>query len=75
MANTKASRKMCYFFLQDLKLKMMKHIEDPILSRIYGKGRGWAFSQADFADEFSFLVHHALLPTYTFKQSRSLPVC
>jgi hypothetical protein len=29
---------------------MEKPIEDRILSRIYGKGRGWAFSQADFAD-------------------------
>ncbi len=25
-------------------------IEDKIVSRIYGNGRGWAFSQADFAD-------------------------
>ena len=29
---------------------MTKTIEDRILSRIYGNGRGWAFSQADFAD-------------------------
>lgn len=29
---------------------MGKGIEDKILSRIYGNGRGWAFSQADFAD-------------------------
>ena len=29
---------------------MAKPIEDKILSRIYGNGRGWAFSQADFAD-------------------------
>ena len=29
---------------------MQKTIEDKILSRIYGNGRGWAFSQADFAD-------------------------
>jgi hypothetical protein len=27
-----------------------KTIEGKILSRIYGNGRGWAFSQADFAD-------------------------
>jgi len=25
-------------------------IEDKLVSRIYGSGRGWAFSQADFAD-------------------------
>jgi len=29
---------------------MHKAIENKILSRIYGNGRGWAFSQADFAD-------------------------
>ncbi len=29
---------------------MDKTIENRILSRIYGNGRGWAFSQADFAD-------------------------
>jgi len=27
-----------------------KTIEQKVLSRIYGNGRGWAFSQADFAD-------------------------
>lgn len=29
---------------------MTKPVEHKVLSRIYGKGRGWAFSQADFAD-------------------------
>ena len=29
---------------------MQQVIEQKILSRIYGKGRGWAFSPADFAD-------------------------
>jgi hypothetical protein len=29
---------------------MQQIIEQKILSRIYGNGRGWAFSQADFAD-------------------------
>jgi len=29
---------------------MSKTIGDKLLSRIYGKGRGWTFSQADFAD-------------------------
>ena len=29
---------------------MTQSIEDKIVSRIYGNGRGWAFSQADFAD-------------------------
>ena len=30
--------------------EMGKTLEDRILSRVYGNGRGWAFSQADFAD-------------------------
>ena len=29
---------------------MSQSIEDKLVSRIYGSGRGWAFSQADFAD-------------------------
>ena len=29
---------------------MGKTLEDRILSRVYGNGRGWAFSQVDFAD-------------------------
>ena len=29
---------------------MEQAIEQKVLSRIYGNGRGWAFSQADFAD-------------------------
>jgi hypothetical protein len=28
----------------------VKTVEDKLLSRIYGTGRGWAFSQADFSD-------------------------
>ena len=28
----------------------MQSIEDKVLSRIYGKGRGWTFSQKDFLD-------------------------
>jgi len=31
-------------------LVVAETIEDRVLSRIYGKGRGWAFSQMDFAD-------------------------
>lgn len=29
---------------------MQQTIDDRLVSRIYGNGRGWAFSQADFAD-------------------------
>lgn len=31
-------------------IEMGKTLEDRILSRVYGNGRGWAFSQIDFAD-------------------------
>lgn len=40
---------MC-FFLQERILKSRQVIDDAIISRVYGHGRGWAFSQADFAD-------------------------
>lgn len=30
----------------------MQTIEDKIVSRIYGRGRGWAFSASDFSSEF-----------------------
>lgn len=30
----------------------MKSIEESVLSRIYGRGRGCTFSSADFIDEF-----------------------
>jgi len=32
---------------------MSQSIENNILSRIYGRGRGWAFSKTDFVEEFS----------------------
>ena len=28
----------------------MQSIEDKVIARIYGYGRGWAFSQTDFTD-------------------------
>ncbi len=31
----------------------MQSISSKVLSRIYGRGRGWAFSSNDFADEFN----------------------
>ncbi|MDQ6983383.1 MAG: DUF6088 family protein, partial [Ghiorsea sp.] len=31
----------------------MQSIEDKIVSRIYGRGRGWSFSPNDFAGDFS----------------------
>src|SRR5579862_5358521 len=41
---------MYYRFLQEKVVGMQQAVEDKTLSRIYGKGRGWAFSQADFVD-------------------------
>jgi len=38
------------FSCRDRRNGMQQAIEQKILSRIYGNGRGWAFSQADFAD-------------------------
>jgi hypothetical protein len=32
------------------RLEVAKTAEDKVVSRIYGNGRGWAFSPADFAD-------------------------
>lgn len=32
--------------------KTMQTIENKIVSRIYGRGRGWAFSANDFAADF-----------------------
>jgi len=31
----------------------MQSIEDKIVSRIYGRGKGWSFSPNDFAGDFS----------------------
>ena len=39
----------------------MQPIENKILSRIYGRGRGWAFTKVDFVAEFGEVnIHHAL---------------
>jgi hypothetical protein len=38
------------FSCRGRRIKMQQAIEQKILSRIYGNGRGWTFSQADFAD-------------------------
>jgi hypothetical protein len=39
------------FFLTEANGQVMiQSIEDKMVSRIYGNGRGWSFSQADFAD-------------------------
>jgi len=39
----------------------MQHIEKQIISRIYGHGRGWAFTKVDFVAEFGEAnIHQAL---------------
>ncbi len=39
----------------------MQPIENKVLSRIYGRGRGWAFTKVDFVAEFGEVnIHHAL---------------
>ena len=39
----------------------MQPVEQKILSRIYGRGRGWAFSKIDFVAEFGEIsIHQAL---------------
>jgi len=38
------------FSCRNVDVRMEKAVENKIISRIYGNGRGWAFSQADFAD-------------------------
>jgi hypothetical protein len=38
------------FFSQDRAIILLQTIEDKVISRFYGHGRGWAFSQADFSD-------------------------
>lgn len=43
-------RKVISFFLQNYKSNIMQAIENKVINRIYGNGRGWAFSKKDFAD-------------------------
>ena len=40
------------FFLKKFAADIMQPIEQKILSRIYGRGRGWAFTKIDFVAEF-----------------------
>jgi hypothetical protein len=43
----------------------MQAIEQKILSRIYGRGRGWVFSKTDFVAEFSETNIHKALSSLT----------
>jgi uncharacterized protein DUF6088 len=55
------SGKYIIFSEENGTLDMTQPIESKILSRIYGRGRGWAFTKTDFVTEFGELnVHKAL---------------
>ncbi len=41
----------------------MQAIEQKILSRIYGRGRGWAFTKIDFVADFGEVNIHQALST------------
>jgi hypothetical protein len=42
----------------------MQAIEKKILSRVYGRGEGWAFTKVDFVAEFGEVgIHQSLLGT------------
>ena len=43
----------------------MQPIENKILSRIYGRGRGWAFTKTDFVSDFGEASIHKALSTLT----------
>jgi hypothetical protein len=43
-------RKRGYFFGQDLKHKTSQVVHNKVLDRVYGKGRGWAFTPKRFLD-------------------------
>jgi len=43
----------------------MQPIEQSILSRIYGRGRGWAFTKTDFVAEFGEVNIHQALSSLT----------
>ena len=43
----------------------MQPIDQKILSRIYGRGRGWAFTKIDFVAEFGEINIHQALSSLT----------
>lgn len=52
----------------------MQPVENKILSRIYGRGRGWAFTKIDFVAEFGEANIHQALSSLT-KAGRIRRVC
>ncbi len=53
---------------------MSQRIENKIISRIYGHGRGWAFTKTDFVAEFGEANVHQALSSLT-KAARIRRVC
>lgn len=43
----------------------MQAVEQKILSRIYGRGRGWAFTKTDFVADFGETNIHKALSALT----------
>lgn len=61
--NSIFKEKVLYFSLKMKHSERMQAIENKILSRIYGRGRGWAFTASDFTHEFKrptvdWSLHH-----------------
>ena len=44
---------------------MIQSIEKKVVSRIYGRGRGWAFTKTDFVAEFDEANIHQALSSLT----------
>jgi hypothetical protein len=54
-------RKNTLFSLKNIRVKKLQAIDNKIISRIYGRGRGWTFSKIDFVAEFGENnIHQAL---------------
>ncbi len=53
---------------------MSQGIGNKIISRIYGRGRGWAFTKTDFLSEFSEANIHQALSSLT-KAGKIRRVC
>ena len=53
---------------------MSQSIENKVISRIYGRGRGWAFTKVDFVAEFGEANIHQALSNLT-KTGKIRRVC
>ena len=53
---------------------MSQSIENKVISRIYGRGRGWAFTKTDFVAEFDEVNLHRALSSLT-KAGKIRRVC